>query len=121
MGSALRFCILQMIGQKLGNFWELMKPLVDFKYEVNASIANIKSTNIIQKVIETRMNSMFELATQEEIDKLRSASAAGEGTSEKSSEELELDDLEASMSCCLYQLCFIACRTLTRLFTSRGR
>jgi len=77
MGSALRFCIPQMIGQKLGNFWELMKPLVDFKYEV----------------IETRMNSMFELATQEEIDKLRSASATGE-TSEKSSEELELDDLE---------------------------
>ena len=34
MGSALRFCIPQMIGQKMGNFWELMKPLVDFKYEV---------------------------------------------------------------------------------------
>ena len=34
MGSALRFCIPQMIGRKLGEFWELMKPLVDFKYEV---------------------------------------------------------------------------------------
>merc|ERR1719334_2622428 len=77
MGSALRFCIPQMIGQKLGNFWELMKPLVDFKYEV----------------IETRMNSMFELATQEEIDKLRTASA-GESSDAPSEEELELDDLE---------------------------
>jgi len=78
MGSALRFCIPQMIGQKLGNFWELMKPLVDFKYEV----------------IETRMNSMFELATQEEIDKLTKDAASGGEKSEASDEELELDDLE---------------------------
>ena len=35
---------------------------------------------------------MFELATQEEIDKLTKGNA-GE-TSDKSSEELELDDLE---------------------------
>ena len=33
---------------KVTEFWELIKPLVDFKYEV----------------IETRLNSMFELATQ---------------------------------------------------------
>merc|ERR1719309_897974 len=75
MGSALRFCIPQMIGQKLGNFWELMKPLVDFKYEV----------------IETRMNSMFELATQDEIDKLRTTTGSG---GESSSEDLALEDLE---------------------------
>ena len=34
MGSALRYCIPQSIGRKLGEFWELIKPLVDFKYEV---------------------------------------------------------------------------------------
>ena len=34
MGSALRNCIPQSIGKKLGEFWELIKPLVDFKYEV---------------------------------------------------------------------------------------
>merc|ERR1719312_601473 len=78
MGSALRFCIPQMIGQKLGNFWELMKPLVDFKYEV----------------IETRMNSMFELATQEEIDKLRTATGSTSDGGDKSTESLELEDLE---------------------------
>merc|ERR1719308_374887 len=78
MGSALRFCIPQMIGQKLGNFWELMKPLVDFKYEV----------------IETRMNSMFELATQEEIDKLRTATGSTSDGGDKSTESLELEDLD---------------------------
>merc|ERR1719317_899417 len=63
---------------KLKNFWELMKPLVDFKYEV----------------IETRMNSMFELATQEEIDKLRSATGSTSDGGEKSEESLELEDLD---------------------------
>ena len=55
---------------------ELIKPLIDFKYEV----------------IETRMNSMFELATQDEIDKLKGG--GGETETDKSSEELQLDDLE---------------------------
>merc|ERR1719394_1508446 len=76
VGSALRFCIPQQVGRKLGEFWELIKPLVDFKYEV----------------IETRMNSMFELATQDEIDKLRS-NTTGENK-DASDEVLELDDLE---------------------------
>ena len=65
MGGALRNCIPQMVGKKVQlshfslssvnnlllkvtEFWELIKPLVDFNYAV----------------IETRMNSMFELATQ---------------------------------------------------------
>ena len=34
MGSALRNCIPQMVGRKLTEFFELIKPLVDFKYEV---------------------------------------------------------------------------------------
>ena len=37
---------------------------------------------------------MFELATQDEIDKLRTASASGGDSGGRSSEELELDDLE---------------------------
>ena len=43
------------------------------------------------QVIETRMNSMFELATQDEIDKLK---AGDSSSANKSSEELQLDDLE---------------------------
>ena len=37
---------------------------------------------------------MFELATQDEIDKLRTADGSSGDSGGKSSEELELDDLE---------------------------
>ena len=46
---------------------------------------------IQNQVIETRMNSMFELATQDEIDKLRTNDGSD---SKNSDEELQLDDLE---------------------------
>merc|ERR1719461_1750845 len=78
MGGALRNCIPQMVGKKVTEFWELIKPLVDFKYEV----------------IETRLNSMFELATQDEIDKLRSSTGGGSDSQKQSSEVLELEDLD---------------------------
>ena len=97
MGAALRYCIPQMIGRKVGEFWELIKPLVDFKYEVRVGLSfTMKEVSI--KVIETRMNSMFELATQDEIDKLKNADGTGGDSSGKSSEELELDDLEVTVS-----------------------
>ena len=38
VGAALGFCIPQMVGKKIGEFWELIKPLVDFKYEVRIEI-----------------------------------------------------------------------------------
>ena len=41
------------------------------------------------------MNSMFELATQDEIDKLK---AGDSSSANKSSEELQLDDLEVQTS-----------------------
>ena len=96
MGMALRFCIPQMIGRKVGEFWELIKPLVDFKYEVREVLQLCKDpdSTVLLKVIETRMNSMFELATQEEIDKLRSAAGSTSDGGEKSEESLELEDLD---------------------------
>ena len=57
---------------------DIFQPLIDFKYEV----------------IESRLNSMFELATIDEIDKLRSAEG---GDSGKSSDDLALDDLEVNL------------------------
>ena len=45
-------------------------------------------------MIESRMNSMFELATIDEIDKLRTQE---EGSSGKSSDSLQLDDLEVEL------------------------
>ena len=62
----------------------MFQPLIDFKYEV----------------IETRMNSMFELATIDEIDKLRTAD--GNSDSGKSSDDLSIGDLEVrSMVQCI--------------------
>ena len=52
VGSALRYCLPQQVGKKVGEFWELIKPLIDFKYEVkknskptkkNASTFKIRS------------------------------------------------------------------------------
>ena len=40
------------------------------------------------------MNSMFELATQEEIDKLRSSAGSASDGGDKSEESLELEDLD---------------------------
>jgi len=74
LGIALRQIIPKIIGQTLSSWWELVKPLVEFKWEV----------------ILSRMNSMFELATQEEVDKLNQD---GDGSSSREfSSELNLLD-----------------------------
>ena len=53
LGAALRQIIPRIIGEGLSSWWELVKPLVEFRWEV----------------ILTRLNSMFELATQEEVNR----------------------------------------------------
>ena len=50
MGSALRNCIPQMVGRKITEFFELIKPLVEFKYEVLFHISHIR---IYHKKVET--------------------------------------------------------------------
>ena len=59
LGIALRQIIPRIVGEGLSSWWELVKPLVEFRWEV----------------ILTRLNSMFELATQEEVDKLGKSNA----------------------------------------------
>ena len=54
LGVALRMIIPKIIGEGLSSWFELVKPLVEFKWDI----------------INSRINSMFELATQEEVDKL---------------------------------------------------
>ena len=99
VGSALRYCLPQQAGRKLGEFWELIKPLVDFKYEVGVLLLPIYLDPSLLKVIETRLNSMFELATQDEIDKLRT----NEGSSDKkSSEDLQLEDLDVKFKMSIF-------------------
>ena len=53
MGSALRYCIPQSIGRKLGEFWELIKPLVDFKYEVRTD--EYAHSNIANGILIVRL------------------------------------------------------------------
>ena len=56
LGAALRQIIPRIIGEGLSSWWELVKPLVEFRWDV----------------IQTRLNSMFELATQEEVNNKQS-------------------------------------------------
>merc|ERR1719237_431899 len=74
LGVALRMIIPKIIGEGLSSWFELVKPLVEFKWDV----------------INSRINSMFELATQEEVDKL--GKSEGSSSREFSSEMMLLDD-----------------------------
>merc|ERR1719234_2431710 len=74
LGVALRMIIPKIIGEGLSSWFELVKPLVEFKWDV----------------INSRINSMFELATQEEVDKL--GKSDGSSSREFSSELMLLDD-----------------------------
>ena len=76
IGIALRQVMPGITGKKVTEYFELMKPLIDFKFD-----------NIL-----SRANNMFELATSEEIDKLGS-----DGGSKKSSggfdDDINLEDV----------------------------
>merc|ERR1711936_1056999 len=74
LGVALRMIIPKIIGEGLSSWFELVKPLVEFKWDV----------------INSRINSMFELATQEEVDKL--GKSDGSSSREFSSELMLLDE-----------------------------
>ena len=106
LGVALRMIIPKIIGEGLSSWFELVKPLVEFKWDV----------------INSRINSMFELATQEEVDKL--GKSEGSTSREFSSELMLLDD---DVDKCLHikgqmvfmkewdALLFLACPMLPKL------
>ena len=75
MGVALQQVIPGLVGRKITAYFELVKPLIEFKFD------NIVSRN----------NNMFELATAEEIDKLgQSRSSQEEG---RFTDEIILDEV----------------------------
>ena len=80
MGIALRQVIPGIVGKKVTEYFELVKPLIEFKFD-----------NIL-----TRANNMFELATSDEIDKLGSHSG-----SRKSSggfdDDINLEDVSTAV------------------------
>lgn len=58
IGVALRQVMPHIVGKKVTSYFELVKPLIEFKFDI----------------IQSRSNNMFELATQEEVDKLGKSS-----------------------------------------------
>ena len=80
IGIALRQVIPGIVGKKVTEYFELIKPLIDFKFE-----------NIL-----SRANNMFELATNEEVDKLGDT-----GSNKKSSggfdDDINLEDVSTFM------------------------
>lgn len=108
IGVALRQVIPTIVGKKLTAYFELIKPLVEFKFEV----------------IESRSNNMFELATQEEIDKLGQSKKSSTG---KFEDEIDLEEVAVLFGRNFQnvnkvtQPLLVFLRMLTKLYTSRGR
>jgi guanylate cyclase len=75
IGIALRQVIPNILGKKITSYFELIKPLIEFKFET----------------VQSRANNMFELATQEEIDKL-GKSTNSSSTAAKFDDEIDLDE-----------------------------
>lgn len=74
MGVALQQVIPGLVGKRITAYFELVKPLIEFKFDQ----------------IVTRTNNMFEMATSEEIDKLgRSRVSSEEG---RFTDEILLDE-----------------------------
>ena len=80
MGVALRMIIPKLVERKVTEYFELVKPLIEFKFDV----------------ILSRKNNMFEIATQEEIDKLASSSSAS-GARAVSDEDMMEEDVDKTM------------------------
>ena len=75
----MRLALPMVVGKKLSNFFELIKPMIEFKFEL----------------IQARSNNVFELATQEEIDKLGGGTTTGSKSSDKAqfSDDINLDEV----------------------------
>ena len=105
MGVALREVVPQIVGKKITSFFEMVKPLVEFSFDV----------------IQSRSNNMFELATQEEITKL------GQSTNSSSAKFDDDIDLEEDVDKTLHikgqmiyiqewdQMLFLACPVMKDL------
>ena len=76
LGAALRLALPMVVGKKITGYFELIKPLIDFKFES----------------IQSRGNNVFELATREEIDKLGSTTRYSSATAEYT-EDINLDEV----------------------------
>ena len=85
IGVALRQVIPHIVGKKITAYFELVKPLIEFKFEV----------------IESRANNMFELATQEEVDKLGQSQNS---SSNKFDDEIDLEEVSSKSGAWLIEV-----------------
>ena len=76
LGAALRLALPMIVGQKMTKYFELIKPMIEFKFET----------------IQSHGNNVFELATQDEIDKLGSTSK-GESSKGQFTDDIDLDEV----------------------------
>ena len=76
LGVALRLALPMIVGQKMTKYFELIKPMIEFKFEA----------------IQSRGNNVFELATQEEIDKLGSTNK-GSSSHGQFTDDIDLDEV----------------------------
>ena len=76
LGAALRLALPMIVGQKMTKYFELIKPMIEFKFEA----------------IQSRGNNVFELATQEEIDKLGSTNK-GSSSHGQFTDDIDLDEV----------------------------
>ena len=79
LGAALRLVLPMIVGKKITGYFELVKPLIEFKFEI----------------VQSRGNNVFELATLEEIDKLSKlgTSNAGSSSAGQFTDDINLDDV----------------------------
>ena len=67
-----------MVGRKLTTYFELVKPLIEFKFDM----------------ISERTNNVFELATTEEVDKLGKSKISSEDN--RFTDEINLEEVGES-------------------------
>ena len=72
----MRLALPMIVGQKMTKYFELIKPMIEFKFEA----------------IQSRGNNVFELATQEEIDKLGSTNK-GSSSHGQFTDDIDLDEV----------------------------
>ena len=83
----MRLCLPMVVGKKLSNFFELIKPMIECKFEL----------------IQARSNNVFELATQEEVDKLAGATTGSKSSDKQQfSDDINLDEVKSSERYIIY-------------------
>ena len=106
LGQSLRQIIPKIIGETLNGWFEIIKPLVEFKFEV----------------ILSRSNNMWELATVEEIDNLGEGGAGSSSGGFSDGLDLDLDVSIIWFKSTKIKYSFgIFARIKTKHFTSRAR